>query len=249
MERALARAVTRFCDGSATGVHMLYHLAIGEGAEPSDRQRAQLVLAVAAAEGGTAADALDAACAVEILHEYAMAHDEIADGGRQRCGRDTIWTRFGLAHGINAGDALCAVAYLALLDGTVARPAERTAAMTRTLLEAQLALCGGQAREIAYRASGGVPPEVVRELVAAKAGALFAAAAALGALSAGATEARAAAYARMGECFGIARYFHDGGSEVEVASQLEAAAAIAVTHAVDRDASVRAFFAAGLQRV
>jgi len=212
LERALERAVTRFDDGWATGVQMRYHLGIGDAATRGKRLRSRLCLAVAGEEGGTPAAALDPACAVELLHEYALVHDDIEDGDGTRRGRDAFWARFGLAHGINAGDALCALAYLALLDGTAERAPERTAAMTRALLEAQLATCAGQAREIALRARGAVGADECRGLIAQKNGALYGAAAALGALSAGAGAARAAAYARFGVAFGVALELRDAAS-------------------------------------
>ncbi len=56
----------------------------------------------------------------------------------------SISAHFGIAHGINAGDALSALAYLQLLvDPAVDRPAEQTVAMTRALQEANYAMCGG----------------------------------------------------------------------------------------------------------
>ena len=75
---------------------------------------------------------LDVACAVEILYHASLVHDEL-DGP------------FGQAHGINAGDALCAIAFLQLLDGVPRRPDERTVLMTRRLHEANYAMCSGQA--------------------------------------------------------------------------------------------------------
>jgi geranylgeranyl diphosphate synthase, type I len=217
LERALERAVTRFDDGSATSAQMRYHLGIGDATTRGKRLRSRLCLAVAREEGGTLASALDPACAVELVHEYALVHDDIEDGDAIRRGRDAFWARFGLAHGINAGDALCAVGYLALLDGTVERPPEQTAAMTRALLEAQLATCAGAAREIAsrelaLRARAAVDPQERRARIGCKQGALYGAAAAVGALSAGADAARAAAYARLGSAFGVALVLPDAAS-------------------------------------
>ena len=204
LEAALERAVSRFDDGSATSAQMRYHLGFTAGGRRGERLRARLVLAVAEEEGGRADDALDAACAVEIVHELSLVHDDIEVGDVRRAERDSVWTRFGLAHGINAGDALCAVAYLALLDGTSTRPPEVTVAMTRTLHEAHLALCGGHARNIAFQERALVSPAEYRAMIDAKTAALFGAACELGARSAGADADRAAAYARFGRAYGCA---------------------------------------------
>jgi geranylgeranyl diphosphate synthase, type I len=174
---------------------------------------------VAEAEGGRPEDALDAACAVEIVYQFSLVHDDIEDGASVRSGRDAVWSKFGLAHAINAGDALCAVAYLALLEGAAPRSPEQTVAMTRVLLEAQLAMCGAQARTIA---GGAIDAKV----------ALLGAACELGAVSAGAGSERANAYARLGRAYATA-----------CATASAEADALAVSFGLDPDGRVRSLFA------
>ena len=87
---------------------------------------------------------------------------------------DGVWSRFGLAHGINAGDALCAMAFLQLLEGPPRRSPDQTVLMTRALHAANFELCGGDKA------------------------AIFAVACELGAMVAGASPERARAYARLG---------------------------------------------------
>jgi geranylgeranyl diphosphate synthase type I len=209
LEAALERAVSRFDDGSATSAQMRYHLGFTAGGRRGERLRSRLVLAVAEEEGGRLEDALDAACAVEIVHELSLVHDDIEVGDVRRYERDSVWSRFGLAHGINAGDALCAVAYLALLDGTSTRPPHVTVSMTRTLHEAHLALCGGHARNIAFKSRSRVSLAEYRAMIDGKTAALFGAACELGARSAGADAERAGAYARFGRAYGSAIHLED----------------------------------------
>jgi geranylgeranyl diphosphate synthase type I len=208
LEAALERAVARFDDGSAIGRQIRYHFGFGEPGRRGKRMRSRLVLAVAEEEGGRAEDALAAACAVEIVHEFSLIHDDIQDRDRVRRGRETLWSRYGLAHGINAGDALCSVAYLTLLDGDGAPP-ERKLTMNRVLLAAHLAMCGGQGRDIAFETEPRVTMEDYRAMIGGKTAALFGAACELGALAAGADPARAAAYARLGEAYGLAFQIED----------------------------------------
>ena len=75
--------------------------------------------------GASVEDALDAAVAVEVLHNYSLIHDDIEDGDRLRHGRETLWAKYGIAQAINAGDALCALSFLALLRAAERHPAER----------------------------------------------------------------------------------------------------------------------------
>lgn len=208
LEAALERAVARFDDGSATSAQIRYHFGFGEDGRRGKRLRSRLVLEVAEEEGARADDALDAACAVEIIHEFSLIHDDIEDGDRLRRGRETLWSRYGLAHGINAGDALCSVAYLTLLDGTGA-PAELKLAMNRVLLAAHLAMCSGQGRDIAFETEPRVTMADYRAMIGGKTAALFSAACELGALAAGAGTARAAAYGRLGGAYGIAFQVED----------------------------------------
>lgn len=209
LETALERAVTRFDAVSPAAAQIRYHFGFGDEARRGKRLRSRLVLAVAEEEGGRSEEALDAAIAVEIIHEFSLIHDDIQDGDRLRRGRETLWSRYGLAHAINAGDALCAVAYLALLDGSATRPPARTVAMTRALLDAHLAMCAGQGRDIAFETAERVTMDDYRGMIAGKTAALFAAACELGALAAGSGAERARAYARLGRAYGIAFQIED----------------------------------------
>lgn len=190
---ALTAALRRFDGASPVTEQVRYHFA---GGDPSRLEAAEpwmaLVLAVAEGAGGDAADAVDAACAVAILYNAALVHREV--GARSGA---SVPAHFGLAHGINAGDALCALAYLQLLvQPGATRPAERTVAMTRALLEANYALCAGTS------------------------GALLGAACELGALGAGVPVERARAFGRLGRRYGSAL-----PGEVDVARLCSEAAA------------------------
>nr|MDP9104830.1 polyprenyl synthetase family protein [Candidatus Eremiobacteraeota bacterium] len=178
LEAALERAVARFDDGSAIGAQIRYHFGFGEDAGASSlsrrgkRLRSRLVFEVAGEEGGRPGEAIDAACAVEIIHEFSLIHDDIEDGDRLRRGRETVWARFGAPHGINAGDALCSIAYLTLLDRSPAPP-ERKLAMNRVLLAAHLAMCNGQGRDITFESEPRVTMEDYRAMIGGKTAALF----------------------------------------------------------------------------
>ena len=211
LEAALERAVTRFDDGSATGSQIRYHFGFGEAGDAGrrgKRLRSRLVLEVAEEERGPADEALAAACAVEIIHEFSLIHDDIEDGDKLRRGRETLWARYGAPHGINAGDALCSVAYLTLLDESPAPP-DRKLAMNRVLLAAHLAMCNGQGRDIAFESEPRVTMLEYRAMIGGKTAALFGAACALGALSAGCDSRRSGDYARLGEAYGIAFQIED----------------------------------------
>ena len=173
------------------------------------RLRPQLLLRTALAEGGTVECALDAAVAIEILHNYSLVHDDIEDGDELRHGRTTIWAQFGIPHGINAGDALCAISYLTLLHEEAVVPSNRVVEMLQVLHEANLRMCEGQGLDIGFETLPTVSMEQYLEMIAGKTGALFAASCELGALAAGAEPARAAEYAKLGRAYGRAFQIRD----------------------------------------
>jgi geranylgeranyl diphosphate synthase type II len=78
-------------------------------------KRVRPILAIAAAEalGGTAADVLPVACALECIHTYSLIHDDLPalDNDDYRRGRLTNHKVFGEANAILAGDALLTFAF------------------------------------------------------------------------------------------------------------------------------------------
>jgi geranylgeranyl diphosphate synthase type I len=213
-ERALEDAVGAVLSGSGqapVAEQVRWHFGIGceNAGRRGKRLRPRLLFAVARDEGAAYEDALDAALAVELLHNYSLVHDDIEDGDELRHGRQTVWARFGSAHGINAGDAMCAVSYLTLLRNSNAAPAERVAAMTRALHVANLAMCAGQSYDIGFESAAFVTMDAYLAMIEGKTAVLFGAACLLGALSAGADGARAEAYGELGRAYGRAFQIRD----------------------------------------
>src|SRR5437763_1950976 len=87
---------------------MAYSLLAG-----GKRLRPILALAACEAVGGPPDEALDAACAVELIHTYSLIHDDLPamDDDDFRRGRPTSHKKFGEAVAILAGDALCSEAF------------------------------------------------------------------------------------------------------------------------------------------
>ena len=247
LEAALEAAIRRF-DGTSPVTPQVHHYFgyAAEGAAPNSRSRMQLVLEVVAEEGGAPGAGVDVACAVEMLHCSTLVHDGVEDAGR---------SRFGLAHGINAGDALCAMAYLHLLESPSKRRPDDTVAMTRALQSANFSLCAGQAQEVAFMRDGTSGDAPYLAMIEGKA-ALFAVACELGAFAAGAGCDRAHAYRRLGRIYGMAFEMEDHLRSAEVRRlTLPGIASLATVQAyladgdtfagsagIDASGRVRAFF-------
>jgi geranylgeranyl diphosphate synthase type I len=212
-ERALVETVTGLLEpgDSPVAEHVAWHFGIGcdDGAPRGKRLRPRMLLHVALDEGGSFESALDAALAVELLHNYSLVHDDIEDGDTSRRGRQTVWARYGLSHGINAGDAICAVSYLTLLRNSGCSPPERLMATARVLQRANLAMCAGQAHDLDFETAAEVSLETYVAMIDGKTAALFGAACELGALCAGCDPIRTAAYAELGRAYGRAFQIRD----------------------------------------
>lgn len=158
---------------------------------PGKRLRPALVLMAAEACGGTIADAMPGAVAVEMVHAYSLIHDDLPamDDDDLRRGRPTVHIEFDEATAILAGDALLAEAF-SHLASRVSDPT-RAADTIRTLSKAAgpAHLVGGQADDLAAGAGADLNDqeklEHLRSIHRRKTGALFAAAIDIGATLAG----------------------------------------------------------------
>lgn len=159
---------------------------------------------VAQGEGAAIEDALDAASAIEILHNYSLVHDDIEDRDELRHGRQTLWSRNGIAQAINAGDAMCALSFLTLVRAQQRHDGDRVVAMVRVLHEAHRVMCNGQSLDLAFESESYVERADYEEMIACKTAALFEAACVLGAHSAGASDSTIAEYAAIGRSYGMA---------------------------------------------
>jgi len=197
---------------SPIGEQVRWHFGIGagdRGPRRGKRLRPRLLLHTAFEEGGTFERAIDAAIALECLHNYSLVHDDIEDHDELRHGAQTLWSRYGIAHGVNAGDSMCAVSYLALLRNTARVPIERIGAMMQTLHAANLAMCAGQGYDIGFESAPLVSMREYHAMIDGKTAALFGAACELGARAAGVSDARALAYGELGRCYGRAFQVRD----------------------------------------
>ncbi len=190
---------------------LFYHFGYGQygPARSGKRLRPRLLLKVAEAEGARVEDALDAAAAVEILHNYSLVHDDIEDGDELRHGRKTLWHVYGIPQALNAGDALCAVSFLVLMKATARHSDERVLRMVRALHEAHETMCDGQSLDLAFERAQRVDLQEYHRMIGAKTAALFGASSELGALCAPCESADVQRYRDLGRAYGLAFQIRD----------------------------------------
>ncbi|MBN1430322.1 MAG: polyprenyl synthetase family protein [Anaerolineae bacterium] len=169
------------------------------------RIRPMLCLLVCRAVCGDHAPARPAAAAIELIHNFSLLHDDIEDRSPLRRNRPTVWHIWGEQQAINAGDALFALAHLAiprLADGNV--DGALLARILEIVDETCVELTRGQHLDILFETSNEVTAEDYLSMIGSKTAALLAASAHLGALAGGADETAQSRYRAFGENMGLA---------------------------------------------
>jgi farnesyl diphosphate synthase len=156
-------------------------------------------------------DAIEAAAALELLHTYSLIHDDLPcmDDDALRRGRATCHVVFGEATALLAGDALQTLGFelLATRPSGEAHAARRSDAVARAARAiGVLGMAGGQALDL--EATGAPVPAGeraarLRRIHALKTGRLIRLSLELGALHAGADEARLRAVSVYGDALGL----------------------------------------------
>ena len=169
------------------------------------RLRPLLCLLACEACTGDWVAALPGACAVELIHNFTLLHDDIEDKSPTRRHRPTVWSLWGVAQGINTGDALWAVARLAayrLLDR--GHSPATVLEVARRLDSTCLALCAGQHLDLDFEQRSTVSLQEYEHMISGKTAALLSASTAIGALLAGAPSGSVTALESFGRELGLA---------------------------------------------
>ena len=176
----------------------------GKGLRPT------LCLLACEAAGADWRQALPAAAAIELVHNFSLIHDDIQDRDTERHHRSTVWSIWGEAQAINAGDALLALArpiLLRLADEGV--PAATVIEAARVLDGSTLEMVAGQTQDIAFEGKSDVDVPAYLQMVRQKTGALFDCALRLGVLAAIGDTELAERMGRIGRTFGTAFQIRD----------------------------------------
>jgi geranylgeranyl diphosphate synthase type I len=184
-----------------------HHFGWGEGDSRARGKRIRPLLALlcCGAAGGVWQDALPAASAVELIHNFSLAHDDIQDESPERRGRPTLWARWGVPQAINTGDALLVLARLSTFRLRASGHTEATVLeVQRTLDEACLHLTKGQHLDLVFEGRERVTVEEYLEMIEGKTGALVAAATTAGAALAHSAPRIVEAYRDFGRHLGLA---------------------------------------------
>ena len=169
------------------------------------RLRGVLVLLCCEAVGGRVRQAVDAAAAIEILHNFTLVHDDVMDHADLRRGKMTVHRRWDANVAILAGDELIAQAYRVLLRTRT--PNERR--ILEIFTDAFVRVCEGQGLDKEFENRRDVDLRSYFTMIGKKTARIMAAASEIGALAGGATPAQAAALRSYGLHLGMAFQVQD----------------------------------------
>ena len=161
------------------------------------RVRPTVTLLACEALGGDPADAVDFAAGIELVHNASLVIDDIIDRSDVRRGTPSAWAAHGYGPAIIASDGLLGEAFGLFLGNERAM---------EIVAESMVELGEGEATELVDRPSN---EDEYMMLARRKTGALFRAAAELGAVAGEADAATVEAFGEYAECVGVAFQIRD----------------------------------------
>lgn len=172
---------------------------------PGKRIRPFLVLLSAKAAGTSFSKVYNAALAIEMLHTFTLAHDDIMDNADMRRGHLTLHKKYDLSTAILAGDSLLSIAYEYLLKDLNSDAKSVIATFTRSLVE----VCEGQSLDKEFEVLPTVTLPLYIEMITKKTAIMLETCCAVGAQIAGAPPAVIKALSAFGKNIGIAFQIQD----------------------------------------
>jgi geranylgeranyl diphosphate synthase, type I len=155
------------------------HLIVNGG----KRLRPYMVIRSCQILGGTSSNAMIAASAVEMVHNFTLVHDDIMDNDEMRHGVPTVHKKFGMPIAILAGDVLFSKAFQIISESKLS-PNANTHLISR-LAKACVNVCEGQLLDIKMADEKRIPTETEYiTMIGKKTAALFDVSCAMGAICA-----------------------------------------------------------------
>lgn len=171
------------------------------------RLRPGLVMMAAESFGGESAleASKEASAGIEMFHNFTLLHDDVMDKSETRRGRESVWNKWDTSTAILSGDTM-----LTLASQLVGRVEDKVLRQVMdTFNNMALEVYEGQRLDIDFEKTEVINSDTYIEMIRKKTGALLGAAAAIGAIIAGASEKDINAMNIFGEMLGIAFQIQD----------------------------------------
>lgn len=173
------------------------------------RLRPAMLLACCEMLGGDVDEALDCACALEMIHTYSLIHDDLPgmDDDELRRGKPTNHVVYGVGQAILAGDGLLNLAYEVMLANAARHPAHldrHLVAISEIARGAGVTgMIAGQVADLYVEGKSGFGEDMLRYIHLGKTAAMFRGAMRGGARLAGADEKTVNALSEYADAFGL----------------------------------------------
>ena len=155
------------------------HLIIHGG----KRLRPYMVIRSCQIVGGKSSNAMNAASAVEMVHNFSLVHDDIMDNDEMRHGVPTVHKKYGMPLAILAGDVLFSKAFQIISNSRLSDSA--TTQLVSRLAKACVDICEGQLLDIKMAEKRKIPSQAdYITMIGKKTAALFDVSCAMGAICA-----------------------------------------------------------------
>jgi geranylgeranyl diphosphate synthase type II len=177
-----------------------YTLSLG-----GKRMRPLLVLMGNDLFGGKAGDALSAAIAIELFHNFTLVHDDIMDNASLRRGKPTVHEKWDRNTAVLSGDVMLVAAYAELAKADPEKLPQLLRIFNRTAAQ----VCEGQQLDMDFEKQKNVALEEYLHMIELKTAVLLGASLEMGAVCAGAKNEDAAMLDKFGKGIGLAFQLKD----------------------------------------
>ena len=199
-----AKIVNKFLSSQIKGdPDQLYKAAAHLIVNGGKRLRPYMVLKSCQVLGGKNKDAMSAAAAVEMVHNFTLVHDDIMDNDEMRHGVPTTHKKFGMPIAILAGDVLFSKAYQVISNANL--PSKHTTELVSRLAKACVDVCEGQLLDIKMAEGKKIPTQnEYIKMISKKTAALFDVSCSMGAICAKSKNKDISNLSSFGKNLGIA---------------------------------------------
>ncbi|MBE6320780.1 MAG: polyprenyl synthetase family protein [Bacteroidales bacterium] len=177
-----------------------YTLAAG-----GKRVRPQLAMIACQMFGGNEEEALPAALALEVFHNFTLLHDDVMDKADMRRGRPTVHVKWNENTAILSGDQMLIEAYKLLSDV----PSDKLPKVLRLFNKMATEICEGQQYDVDFESMEHVTKDEYLMMIRLKTSVLLATALQIGAYIADADEQAQEALYQFGIAIGLAFQIQD----------------------------------------
>ena len=196
IEQEFSEFTELFSQTLTHGDHLLAEVLSHIRQRGGKRMRPILTLLIAKNYGGVTMATQHAAIGLELLHTASLVHDDVVDESEERRGQASVNATYNNKVAVLTGDFILSTALLNVSYTNNQRIIENLAQLGRTL-------ASGELLQLWNISNKDISEDIYYDVIKQKTAVLFESCAAIGALSAGATDADVAQAARFGQNLGI----------------------------------------------